>query len=107
MGKIKNDPIKEKAKIIPYSPKKRSTNPTLPISILNPLISSLSPSAKSKGARFVSDKINKNHTTKLKKQKKLKVEMLNLLLKSKILNRKIERQISYLIAWEEIRIEPI
>ena len=86
--------MKEKAKIIPYSPKKRSTNPTLPISILNPLISSLSPSAKSKGARFVSDKIKRNHTKKLKKQKNLKTEILKVFLKSKILKRKIERQIS-------------
>lgn len=107
MGKIKKDPIKENTKIIPYSPKKRRTNPTLPISILNPLISSLSPSAKSKGARLVSDKINTNHTKKLKKQKNLKVEILNIFLKSKILKRKIDKQISYLIAWEETRIEPI
>ena len=90
--------MKEKAKIIPYSPKKRSTNPTLPISMLNPLISSLSPSAKSKGARLVSDKINKNHTRKLKKQKNLKTEILNVLLKIKILKRKMDKQISYLIA---------
>ena len=90
--------MKEKAKIIPYSPKKRSTNPTLPISILNPLISSLSPSAKSKGARLVSDKINKNHIKKLKKQKNLKTEILNVLLKIKSLKRKMDKQISYLIA---------
>ncbi len=48
--------------IIPYSLKKRYTNNNLPISTLNPLISSLSPSSKSKGARFVSirDKIIQN-----------------------------------------------
>ena len=92
---------------MPYSPKNKRTNPTLPISILNPLISSLSPSAKSKGARLVSDKINKNHTIKLKKQNNLKTEILKFFLKSKRLNKKIERQISYLIAWEEIRIDPI
>lgn len=93
-GKIKKDPIKENTKIIPYSPKKRSTNPTLPISMLNPLISSLSPSAKSKGARLVSDKIKRNHTRKLKKQKNLNTEILNVFLNNKSLKRKIERQIS-------------
>jgi hypothetical protein len=95
---MKKEPTKENAKIIPYSPKKRSTKPTLPISMLNPLISSLSPSAKSNGARFVSDKIKINHTKKLKKQKNLNVETLNLFLKSNNLNKKMERQISYLIA---------
>jgi hypothetical protein len=40
--------------IIPYSLKNKNTNVRLLISILNPLISSLSPSNKSKGARFVS-----------------------------------------------------
>jgi len=43
-------------KIIPYSLKNKKTNDSLPISILKPLISSLSPSNKSKGARFVSIK---------------------------------------------------
>lgn len=107
IGKIKKEPIKEKTKIVPYSPKKRSTNPTLPISMLNPLISSLSPSAKSKGARLVSDKINKNHTKKFMKKKILKTEILNVFLNNKILKRKIDKQISYLIAWEETRIDPI
>lgn len=41
---------------IPYSLKNKNTNEILPISILNPLINSLSPSIKSKGARFVSIK---------------------------------------------------
>lgn len=39
---------------IPYSLKNRYTNISLPISMLNPLISSLSPSNRSNGARFVS-----------------------------------------------------
>ncbi len=104
---IRKDLIKENIKIIPYSPKNNKTNPILLISILNPLISSLSPSAKSKGARLVSDKINKNQIKKLKKQKNLKVEILKFFLNNKSLNKKIERQISYLIAWEEIRIDPI
>jgi len=40
--------------IIPYSLKNRNTKVRLLISILNPLINSLSPSSKSNGARFVS-----------------------------------------------------
>jgi len=52
---------------IPYSLKNKYTNISLPISTLNPLINSLSPSSKSKGARFlsikdkVSHKINQNN----------------------------------------------
>jgi hypothetical protein len=46
---------KEKKIIIEYSLKKYKTNPDLPYSILNPEINSLSPSEKSKGARFVSE----------------------------------------------------
>jgi len=41
---------------IPYSLKNTSTNTTLLISILNPLMSSLSPSRRSNGARFLSIK---------------------------------------------------
>jgi hypothetical protein len=41
----------------PYSPKKINTNGPPPYSILNPLIISLSPSAKSNGARFDSARI--------------------------------------------------
>lgn len=48
-------PKKDKKRIIPYSPKNKKTKPDLPNSILNPLINSLSPSAKSKGARLVSE----------------------------------------------------
>lgn len=46
--------------IIPYSLKNKNTKGSLPNSMLNPLISSLSPSRRSKGARLVSirDKIN-------------------------------------------------
>ena len=42
--------------IIPYSPKNNNANFHLPYSVLKPLTSSDSPSAKSKGARFVSIK---------------------------------------------------
>jgi hypothetical protein len=48
-------------KIIPYSLKNKKININLPISILNPLINSLSPSSKSKGARLVSIKDTKTH----------------------------------------------
>jgi hypothetical protein len=47
--------------IIPYSLKNKKTNDNLPISILNPLINSLSPSNKSNGARFVSIKDKSTH----------------------------------------------
>jgi hypothetical protein len=50
-------------KIIPYSLKKIKTNNKPPISTLNPLISSLSPSNKSKGARLVSIKETRVHKT--------------------------------------------
>jgi hypothetical protein len=40
--------------IIPYSLRNKNTKVKLLISILNPLINSLSPSRRSKGARFVS-----------------------------------------------------
>jgi hypothetical protein len=43
--------------IIPYSLKNKKINVVLLISILNPLISSLSPSRRSNGARLVSIKI--------------------------------------------------
>ena len=55
--------ISDRTIIIPYSLKNRKTNDSLPISILNPLISSLSPSNKSKGARLVSIKESRNHNT--------------------------------------------
>lgn len=41
-------------KIEPYSARNKRTNLPLPYSTLKPLTNSLSPSAKSKGARFVS-----------------------------------------------------
>jgi len=50
-------------RIIPYSLRNKKTKDKLPNSILNPLISSLSPSKRSKGARFVSIKDNKNQIT--------------------------------------------
>jgi hypothetical protein len=54
--KLKNILLKsiEKKIIIPYSAKNKKTNKEEPNSRLNPEISSLSPSLKSKGARLVS-----------------------------------------------------
>lgn len=55
--------IKISLKANPYSLRKRKTKSTLPSSMLNPLISSLSPSSRSKGARFLSIKHSKAHLT--------------------------------------------
>ena len=46
--------IKESAKIAAYSPRNKRAKSELENSTLKPLTNSLSPSAKSKGARFVS-----------------------------------------------------
>jgi len=48
-------------KILPYSAIKSNANPPAPYSVLNPETSSDSPSAKSKGARFTSARIETNH----------------------------------------------
>jgi len=52
--------IAHKERIRPYSPKKIKIKDPPPYSKLNPLISSLSPSAKSRGARFTSDTTQKS-----------------------------------------------
>lgn len=52
----------DKTSIIPYSLKNKKTNTKLPISILNPLINSLSPSKRSNGARLVSIKLRTSQT---------------------------------------------
>lgn len=53
--------MKERAKMAPYSPRNNKANKDEPYSTLNPLTNSLSPSAKSKGARFVSANKANNH----------------------------------------------
>lgn len=91
-----NRPKKERNKIIPYSPRNKKTNPELPNSMLNPLINSLSPSAKSKGARFVSEIIRINQKTKNTQNprpEKDKEKELHTIRKEKI---KMAKQISYL-----------
>lgn len=80
--------------IMPYSLKNKNTNINLPISTLKPLISSLSPSNRSKGARFVSIKesksqipLHKNSNSKEEFRLKDKVIVFknkNLLKKNKI-----------------------
>jgi len=56
-------PREENNRILAYSAKKISTNPTEEYSILNPETSSDSPSEKSKGVRFVSAIIITNQST--------------------------------------------
>lgn len=93
--RIKN-PKKDKKRIIPYSPKNKKTKPELPNSILKPLISSLSPSAKSKGARLVSETIKINQNIKKIQNpnpEKDKEKELQITRKEKT---KIAKQISYL-----------
>lgn len=74
--KKKREIKKEKNKIIPYSARNNKTNPAEPNSTLNPEINSLSPSLKSKGARFVSAthlRNTKGNKQKLKKTLKKKL----------------------------------
>lgn len=58
-------------KILEYSAKKIKAKPPLLYSTLNPDTNSDSPSAKSKGVRFVSAKEVQNHTKPKGKQKKI------------------------------------
>jgi hypothetical protein len=66
--KNNDEEISLNASIIPYSDKKMNTNPTAEYSTLNPLISSLSPSAKSKGARLHSQTHLTHHKPVIKKE---------------------------------------
>jgi len=68
---------KENPNIIPYSPKKIKMKFRLEYSTLKPLISSLSPSAKSKGARLHSVIQEIHHKRKRKREgfKKKKVDL--------------------------------
>jgi len=50
--------------ILPYSDKNNKANPPLPYSTLKPETNSDSPSAKSKGVRFVSAKLEVNQQKK-------------------------------------------
>ena len=57
-------------KILPYSAKKSKANPPPPYSTLKPETNSDSPSAKSKGARLVSARIETNQIKKIGNPKK-------------------------------------
>jgi len=81
---------------------------------LNPLTSSDSPSAKSKGARLHSAIVEIIHTTKIGKVKNSILILyirapliLKLLIRETTLKIISEREISYLIDCEQDRIEPI
>lgn len=81
MNKLENKTLKKI--ITPYSLKKSNTKATLEYSILKPLTSSLSPSEKSKGARFNSAKsINKKGIIKKIKLKLKKDSKQNFLIKN-------------------------
>jgi len=84
--------ISLKTTIIPYSLKNKNTKVKLLISILNPLINSLSPSNKSKGARFVSmrERINQ----RINQRKIISTSIPIFLLKEKELKKaKITRKV--------------
>lgn len=78
----------ENIKTIPYSAKNKRTNPLDPYSILNPEISSLSPSLKSKGARLVSATHLNQNKIKIKKGNPEKNQELKVLLFCIPINRK-------------------
>lgn len=54
-----------------YSARKRSIKPRLPYSILNPDTNSDSPSAKSKGVRLVSARIEISHIENIPQNRKI------------------------------------
>jgi len=80
--------MKEKAKIMEYSPKNNKVKEEEEYSVLNPLTNSDSPSVKSKGARLVSAKILINHKGIIKKN--LQKKELNILLIFISLNENLE-----------------
>jgi hypothetical protein len=84
--------INLKTIIIPYSLRNRKTKVKLLISILNPLINSLSPSSKSNGARFVS--IRERINQRINQIITISTSILMFLLKEKDLKKvKITRKV--------------
>jgi hypothetical protein len=75
-----------KNKIIPYSAKNKNVNVIAPNSMLKPEINSLSPSEKSKGARLVSARQDKNQGINRGKQIIKGVSLLNLSVSTPITN---------------------
>lgn len=99
--------------IIPYSAIKISAKVPAPYSVLNPDTNSDSPSAKSKGVRFVSATAEINRriikgAIKIKLINFFSVAPLkeNLLLKINIENRSNAKLISYEMVWAILRIAP-
>lgn len=73
-------------KILLYSAKKNKTNPLALYSVLNPDTSSDSPSAKSKGVRFVSARAEINHKIAIGKR----IRIINILSLNNFFNLKEE-----------------
>jgi hypothetical protein len=100
---------RENTNIIPYSPKKIKMKFRLEYSILNPLISSLSPSAKSNGARLHSA-IHVVHHKKINKTLGVNTGLVCLMLaldhNRSVLRRINANLISYLMVCAEARILP-
>jgi len=96
----------ENISTIPYSLRKIKTKREELYSVLNPEISSLSPSAKSKGARLTSDSTDKNQNGKTNNINNSLVSQIKLLNPKTSLNRIKEKIISYLTLWAEARKPP-
>lgn len=99
------------SRIFDISARNSSPKPPELYSILNPDTSSLSPSAKSKGARFVSDTIVINHISRSGILSNPIGNLSDTLMEypfpsSIIVNRKKIREISYEIVWALARKEP-
>jgi len=93
---------------IPYSLKNKSTNATLENSVLKPLTNSLSPSDKSKGARFNSQIIDNVKGTKIKNRSfRNRGLNVNLFISKRKHKKKKAKEISYEIDWALARKDPI
>lgn len=96
-----------KNRMNPYSLRKSNTNPILLYSTLKPLTSSLSPSAKSKGARFSSLRTRMRYRINIQikfiEQYLMKYSLFQLIT---ILIIQIEKAISQETLWDLIRIPP-
>ena len=101
--------------ILAYSAKKIKANPPPPYSTLNPETNSDSPSAKSKGVRLVSAKLEIIHINPIGKNKKInhkltwnnsKYNKLKLPNKSNKENNIKTKATSYEIVWAIARNEP-
>ena len=92
-------------KILAYSAKKIKANPAAPYSILNPDTNSDSPSAKSKGARFVSAtqvvyQIKETGSIKNPNQIKFCLSLISIKLKLPIINKGNNKMSAILTSYE-------